>query len=52
MAHRSVGHPVGFAIVLQLERRRHLDGPHLRAMTIEKEKAPDFPAPFLFVRGD
>jgi len=32
MAHRSVGHPVGFAIVLQSGRRRHLGGPHSRAM--------------------
>src|SRR5690349_11788029 len=30
MAHRSVGHPVGFAIILKLERRRHLDGPFIR----------------------
>ena len=34
MAHRSVGHPVGFGISLQVERRRQLDGPHLRAMTM------------------
>src|SRR5690349_514313 len=30
----SVGHPVGFAIILEIDRRRHLDGPHSRAMTI------------------
>src|ERR1043165_4076411 len=33
MAHRSVGHPVGLVIILKVKRWRHLDGPHLRAMT-------------------
>ena len=35
MAHRSVGHPVGFVITLKIKRWRHLGGPHSRAMTIE-----------------
>jgi len=33
MAHRSVGHPVGLETILKVKCRRHLDGPHLRAMT-------------------
>jgi methionine biosynthesis protein MetW len=33
MAHRSVGHPVGFSKFLKMKHRRHLDGPQLRAMT-------------------
>jgi len=33
MAHRSVGHPDGFAIILKVKLWRHLGGPHLRAMT-------------------
>ena len=37
MAHRSVGHPVWTAIILKLKRRRHLDGPHLRAMTMRAD---------------
>src|SRR6185503_10697141 len=47
MAHRSVGHPVGLAIVLKVKRRRHLGGPHSRAMTswifsIQLNSAPNF----------
>jgi len=29
-----VGHPGGLAIILKMERRCHLGGPHSRAMTI------------------
>ena len=51
MARRSAGHPVGFAIVLQIKRRRHLDGPHVRAMTI-REKAPERSGAFFFALYD
>src|SRR5579863_8760948 len=30
MAHRSVGHPAGLAIILKVKRRRHLGGPFIR----------------------
>jgi hypothetical protein len=32
MAYRIVGHPGGLAIILQVKRWRHLDGPQSRAM--------------------
>src|SRR5437868_5887685 len=43
MAHRSVGHPVGLAIVLKVRRWRHLGGPYSRAMTRKRETVTGIP---------